>query len=78
MRRPKPRESARTIRTVDELPLLCTSEEAAILFRCNPEAMQRMARKREIPAAQINRRWIFKRDDLITYFDNLISGGVKS
>ena len=73
MRRPRPREQVKTVRSIDDLPLLCTASEAAALLRCNPDTVQRMAKSHKIPAAQINRRWIFKRDDLVTYFDNLIT-----
>lgn len=75
MRRPKPREAIKAARTIEDVPLICTATEAAILLRCKPETVQRMARQHKIPAAQINRKWLFKRDDLLTYFDNLIAQG---
>jgi len=75
MRRPRPRETIKAAHTIEDVPLICTATEAALLLRCKPETVQRMAREHKIPAAQINRKWLFKRDDLLTYFDSLIEQG---
>lgn len=75
-RRPIPRKSTTKVaQSIEDLPLICTAEEAASLLRCKPETIRKMARAKQIPAAQINRKWLFKREDLVEYFDHLLIGG---
>ena len=69
----KPR---RTIHAVDELPYICNSAEVGLLLRKNPETVNAMARKGELPGAKQGREWVFRRDDVVLYMNRLFTEGV--
>lgn len=69
----KPR---RIVHAVDELPLVCDAAEAGLLLRLTPETVARMARQGTLNGRKQGQVWYFRRDDLVTYLDNLFSKGV--
>ncbi|MBI2286377.1 MAG: helix-turn-helix domain-containing protein [Nitrosomonadales bacterium] len=42
-------------------------EQAAEFLHLHPVTLQRMAKRREVPAAKLGRRWIFLEIDLVAY-----------
>lgn len=67
-------------RTSDEAPMsdgyesLLDSNEAAQLLRIHPKTLQRMARKREIPAMQIGKLWRFSPAALLAWEQEKLAG----
>lgn len=73
-RRPhRPRLPVQQITSPDQLPLICTSDEAARLLRCTPEQIQKRARAGDIPAFKDGESpiWLFRREDLLRHIDTL-------
>jgi excisionase family DNA binding protein len=54
-------------------PLL-DSTEAAQLLRIHPKTLQRMARKREVPAIQIGKLWRFSTSALLLWQQQKLTG----
>jgi excisionase family DNA binding protein len=54
-------------------PLL-DSNEAAQLLRIHPKTLQRMARRREIPALQIGKLWRFSAASLLLWQQQKLAG----
>lgn len=73
-RRPIRATERRIITTVDELPVVCNCVEAGLLLRRTPEAIARMAKDGSLPGVKQGQSWFFRRDDLVTYLDNLFKG----
>lgn len=68
----KPR---RVIHDVAELPVLCDAAEAGLLLRLTPEAVCRLAKSGVLPGAKQGQRWVFRRDDLVSYLERLFASG---
>ena len=69
------RAPERTVVTrVEDLPVLCTCVEAGLLLRRNPEVIARMAKNGELPGVKQGQSWIFRRDDLVAYLNDLFAG----
>ena len=75
MKRPrtinKPR---RVIHSTDELPYICDAAEVGLLIRANPEHVNKLARDGILPGTKIGQSWRFRKDDVLSYLDNLFSG----
>lgn len=68
----KPR---RVIHSIEELPVLCDAAEAGLLLRLNPERVAKLAAEGILPGAKQGQKWLFRRDDLVSYLDKLFSDG---
>lgn len=77
MRRPlkAPSKPLRVIHSVDELPVICDAAEAGLLLRITPERVCRMAKDGILKGAKQGQRWIFRRDDLVSYLNRIFDGG---
>lgn len=73
-RRTAPMPDRRVVTRVEDLPVLCTCVEAGLLLRRNPEAIARMAKNGELPGVKQGQSWVFRRDDLVAYLDDLFAG----
>lgn len=73
----RPKRPIQQITSLDQLPLLCTSDEAARFLRCTVEQVQKLARLGGLPGfkAADSRSWLFRRDDLLNYIDQIVKGG---
>lgn len=72
MKRPmRPNRPRRVITDVNELPVLCDCAEAGLLLRRNPEVIAKMAKSGVLVGAKQGQSWFFRRDDLVSYLDNL-------
>ena len=77
MRRPlrAPNKPLRVIHSVEELPVICDAAEAGLLLRITPERICKMAKDGILPGAKQGQRWIFRRDDLVSYLNRIFDGG---
>lgn len=75
----RPKQLLKQITSIDQLPLLCTSDEAARLLRCTVPQVQKKARSGELPGFKgaASTSWLFRRDDLFSYIENMILKGGK-
>lgn len=73
-RLPMPKETVKQVMTVDELPYICLTDKAGRFLRCTPEQVQRKAKTGEIPAYKEGQEWRFRRDDLVAYLEQKITG----
>lgn len=69
--RPNPPKSV--LRSTADLPVLCTCADAGLLLRCSPEAVARMARDGKLKGIKRGSTWLFRREDLLDYVDDLFS-----
>lgn len=78
-RRPQPHRPIEQFTDQSQLPLICTASDVARLLRCTPELIHKKARNGELPGFKVegSNQWLFKRDDLFTYIENLILRGGK-
>lgn len=53
---------------------LLNTEEAATLLRIHPKTLQRMARRREIPAIQVGKLWRFSASALLSWQEEKLAG----
>jgi excisionase family DNA binding protein len=53
---------------------LLNSQEAATLLRIHPKTLQRMARRREIPAMQVGKLWRFSASALLSWQEEKLAG----
>jgi len=53
---------------------LLNTEEAAALLRIHPKTLQRMARRREIPAIQVGKLWRFSASALLSWQEEKLAG----
>ena len=61
------------LRNTGDLPVLCTCTDAALLLRCSPEAVARMARDGKLRGVKRGSTWLFRREDLLAYVDSLFA-----
>lgn len=73
----RPKQPIHQITSLNQLPLLCTSDEDARFLRCTVDQVQKLARLGVLPGfkAANSRSWLFRRDDLMDYIDHLAKGG---
>lgn len=71
----RPVAPIREIRSVEDLPVLCTCVEAGLLLRRNPEVIAKMASAGRLKGAKQGKTWVFRRDDLVAYINGLFDGG---
>lgn len=61
----------RVISSIEELPVMCTVEEAGLLLRQSPETIYKLVASGALHGAKIGRTWCFRRSDLQSYIDHL-------
>ena len=64
-------DAKRVLHSTQELPVICTCSEAGLLLRCTPEAIARMAREGKIKGVKRGSVWLFRKDDLIAYVEDI-------
>ena len=74
----RPCKPRRAVCTLDEVPIVMTCSDVAVLLQVNPENVAALAKSGAIPAVKIGRSWRFRRDDLVAYLDKLFSCGKQS
>lgn len=78
MRTKRINKPLRVIHSIEELPVICNCAEAGLLLRLYPETVSKMAKDGTLPGVKVGRSWLFRRDDLETYLNNLFFGKVGS
>ena len=77
--RPWRREPERkTIHSIEELPVICTTVEVGQLLRCTPEYVSRLASFQIISGFKVGNRWRFRREDVMAYVERLTTGATAS
>ena len=73
----RPKQPLKQITSVDQLPLLCTADEAARLLRCTVDQVQKKARSGELPGFKgtASTAWLFRREKLFEYIEKLEKKG---
>ena len=71
MKRRTTNRPLRVIRSIDELPVICTAAEAGLLLRLYPERVNAMAKDGILPGVKQGQRWYFKRDDIEAYINSI-------
>ena len=76
---PQPVRPVNQITDLSQLPLICTATDASRLLRCTPELIHKKARQGELPGFKVSgsNAWLFRRDDLFSYIENMILRGGK-
>ncbi len=59
------------VTALSDLPLLCTTADAARLLRCTPEQISRRACAGELSGVKDGKQWLFRREELFAYLNQL-------
>lgn len=76
MRARRPNKPLRVIHSIEELPVLCNCADAGLLLRVYPETVAKMAKDGVLPGVKVGQSWRFRREDLVTYLDNLFPSAI--
>lgn len=71
----RPRQEAQTYTSSENIPLICTTAEAAQLLRCTPEYVSRLACFGILPGFKAGKGWRFHRGALFEYMDQQAQAG---